>query len=185
MLKRFWQQTYCPTRFILQERIGDLDQSALARIGSWQRGANFFLESPITGVGFNTLRYASSQSGYFGDPGELGGRAGAGVDSSIIFILATTGIIGFSLFLWTGFKILKDSFIAFRKKISELSSFCGLLIFSVMIGLVFESNFINSLFFPQIILWVFTLVGVFYANTEKGLEVAPFKDIKNITEIRN
>ncbi len=161
------------------ERIESIDRSALARIGSWDRGSTFFLENPLTGVGFNTLRYASAKYGFFGEEGDLGPRSGAGVDSSLLFVLATTGIIGFGIFFLVGVKILKDSFSAFRNKTSELGSFLGLLVFSAFIGLLFESNFINSIFYPQIILWLLTVLGLFYATREKGIEITKIGDVKN------
>jgi len=161
------------------ERIESIDRSALARIGSWGRGSTFFLERPLTGVGFNTLRYAAAQRGFFGEEGDLGPRSGAGVDSSILFLLATTGVIGFGIFFLVGVKILKDSFSAFRNKTSELGSFLGLLVFSTFIGLLLGSNFINSIFYPQIILWMLTVLGLFYATREKGIEITKIGDVKN------
>lgn len=167
----------------LGEKVKLVDQSALARLGSWDRGVRLFKENPVTGVGFNTIRFVSARQGFFGEE-DLGGRSGAGVDSSLLFVLATTGVVGFLIFLGIGFRIFKDSFIAFRKKDSKFSSFMGLLMFSSGLGLLAESTFINSLFYPQIILWFFTMLGIFYAHVEKGIEVTQVKDLKEIFQLK-
>ena len=162
----------------LGEKVKLVDQSALARLGSWNRGIRLFKENPITGVGFNTIRFVSARQGFFGED-DLGGRAGAGVDSSLLFVLATTGAVGVGIFFLVGVKILKDSFSAFRNKTSELGSFLGLLVFSTFSGLLFESNFINSIFYPQILLWLLTVLGLFYATREQGIEITKIGDIRS------
>lgn len=163
-----------------ERRIEEIDESAYARFGSWQRGILFALEKPVYGFGFNTLRYASLKFGFFSGVGDLGGRAGAGVDSSLLFILATTGIVGLILYLYLIFTILKDSFKALQGKSGggERKTF-GFLVFSALIGLLVESNFINSLFYPQIVLWLFSLLGVFYYLIDGGVKVTKLSDLKS------
>lgn len=170
-----------------EERVEEIDESsAYARFGSWQRGLSFSLQSPVYGFGFNTLRYASSKFGYFGRVGDLGGRAGAGVDSSILFVLSTTGIIGLLLYLSIFYRIVKDSFRVLRdKSINDERKIFGFLIFSAVVALLVESNFINSLFYPQIILWLFSFLGIFYSLTEDGVTVKKLSDLKNIFSNRS
>ena len=55
-----------------------------ARIASWKKAWEIFSDNPIIGVGFNTYRYAQKASPE--------SHAGAGSDSSILLVMATTGI---------------------------------------------------------------------------------------------
>ena len=165
-----------------EERVEEIDESsAYARFGSWQRGLSFSLQSPVYGFGFNTLRYASSKFGYFGEVGDLGGRAGAGIDSSLLFVLSTTGIIGLLLYLSIIYRILRDSFRVLKEKSStEESKIFGFWIFSAVVALLVESNFINIFFYPQIILWLLVSLSIFYSLIEDGIKINKLSDVKVI-----
>jgi len=123
--------------------ITDPADSAQFRVVSWGNALKVAQSSPFFGVGFNSYRYAQKEMGFF-KAGSLGGNSGAGADSSILFILATSGIIGlftFTLGYFTG--VVR----AFRYR-----NHGGLTAFAILIALFFESTFINSFFYPQILL---------------------------------
>lgn len=179
----------------------NIDASANERFSSWDKGLIIFQENPILGVGFNNIRNYSRNLDLIKLYSPDGGNSGSGVDSSLIFILATTGIIGFltySLFLvrilsdlltsttyntkffyglqFQPVKLLQQIYklpglrkwykedIGQRDIIKE--NFLSLPLLSISLGLIANSFFINSLFFPPIMFVWFSLLGVFYGLAE-------------------
>lgn len=131
----------------------DPADSAHFRIISWKNTWDIAKDNLLTGVGFNSFRYAQKRYGFFTDfDNPSGGRAGAGSDSSILFVLATTGILGLVSYLLIYLKVLKDS----------LKD--NILLTSLIPALLIESQFINSMFFPQIMILFWILVGLKYAR---------------------
>ncbi len=111
-------------------------------------------KNPIFGVGFNAYRYAQVRYGLRTDSGSSKSNADAGTDNSFFFVLATTGIVGFLIYLYIWKDILGKSLSLIRKKEK-----IGVLVFSSIIALFADSLFVNSLFYPLIIIWVFILIG--------------------------
>lgn len=132
----------------IQTRISgvtDPADSASYRLVSWQHTLEIIKDNILLGVGFNTYRYAQIEYGFI-NSGDIGGNSGAGSDASLLLVFATTGIIGFSAFV---FGMLYPIF---------NTSFKNSFILSVVFGLLLESTFINSLFYPQIL---FIMVMIF------------------------
>ncbi|MBI3282707.1 O-antigen ligase family protein [Candidatus Curtissbacteria bacterium] len=130
------------------------DETSKARVESWQRAAKVAAENPVLGVGFNTYRFAQAKAGFFSFDNPQGGHSGGGSDSSILLVAATTGIIGLIAYLILLLKIM----FAFLKKARESALHLGAL--SALVGLVLHSQFVNSLFFPQIMLPFWFIVGL-------------------------
>lgn len=90
-----------------QERISgaaQIDVTAQARINSWQNALEITSKNLFLGVGFNNYRQAQAQHGYFTVNNPEGGFSGAGADSSLLLVLATTGVLGFFLILRFSFE---------------------------------------------------------------------------------
>ena len=109
--------------------------SIQARIDSWVTAWKIFAEHPILGVGFNTYRYAQGAS--------LKSHAGAGADSSLLFVAATTGLVGLMAYLW------------YLKRLFSLEP-----ITYYLIPLLIHSLFLNSLFYPAVMVWIALLLSV-------------------------
>ena len=111
--------------------------SVWARIESWKTAWKIFTFNPLIGVGFNNYRYAQNAS--------LESHAGAGSDSSILLVMATTGVVGLVYYL---------------KYIKKVWSFGkdNLIITSSLVAIFVHSWFLNSLFYPAIMLWVILLI---------------------------
>jgi O-antigen ligase len=120
----------------------DPDDSARLRFQSWSNTLQIAKEHPVLGVGFNTFRYAQAREGLFDWRQPLGGHAGAGSDSSLLLVFATTGILGFLSYLG----------ILGRIGVVGLQS-RAILKLSVLAALLVNSLFINSLFYPPIMLF--------------------------------
>lgn len=135
-----------------------IDETSQARIESWQRAITIFRQHPFLGVGFNTYRAAQRQAGFFSYDSPEGGHSGAGSDSSFLLILATTGIFGFLAYLSILAAILKK--FAANAKSNPL----GLGGTASLLGLLVHSQFVNSLFFPQIMIFLWFILGLNLAD---------------------
>lgn len=134
-----------------------IDDSAKERFYSWDKGLAIFQTHPIFGVGFNNLREVSENLNLNKTYSADGGNAGSGIDSSLLFVLATTGLIGlisFGAFLGRVFYNLAQRMIYHNDS-------SALVVFALFSGLILNSFFINSLFFPAILFLWFSLMGVF------------------------
>jgi len=127
----------------------DPADSASLRIVSWGNTVKIIKDNIWTGVGFNTFRYAQENYGFL-TPDQDEMHSGAGSDSSLLFVLATTGIFGFLTYL---------AAFVFPVIDSCKNRYSGwLVIFSILIGLLMESQFINSLFYPQVMFTLFSML---------------------------
>lgn len=148
--------------------ITDPADSAHFRLISWQRTFEIIKKYPVLGVGFNAFRYAQERAGFFrtsrGVPVESG-HAGSGSDSSILLVWATTGAFGLLSYLWLCGSIIWRSFKQYRNnKLRQVTTsynkFLSLALLAALLGLAAESNFINSLFYPPILFWIWIMVGL-------------------------
>jgi len=119
--------------------------SVVSRFDNWQDSLTIVKKSPLFGIGFNLLRFH-----YQGKEGWETSHAASGSDSSLVFILTTSGLIGLTLYLkllWHLWKYVRqDRF---------LSAF--------FIAIFVHSFFLNSQFYPPIIL-LFSLSLAFKAD---------------------
>lgn len=106
-------------------------------------------ENPIFGVGFNAYRWAQIRYGLIQ---KTDIHSGAGTDNSFLFVLATTGVIGFCAFIYLWYKILQQARLT-RSTVSFI-------VIASTAGLFADSLFINSLFYSKILVWMWVLVGV-------------------------
>jgi len=114
--------------------------SISARADNWQQGIAIFQQSPIFGIGFNTLRYQKQKLGFTGEDSQTSHSA-SGLDSSLLLVLATTGILGFTAYLY----LLKNIW-----KISDLTKIS-------LSALLIHSLFNNSLFYPWVLIWLWSI----------------------------
>ncbi len=126
--------------------------SSIARFDTMKEAVTLFKKAPLFGVGFNAYKFALQRyelrkdSEYIPDHGDLG------TDNSFLFVLATTGIIGLGFYLYMWVTVLQAMF---RKK--NTMSF---IVIASVVGLGVNGLFINSQFYPFILLWVWTIVGL-------------------------
>lgn len=149
LLLGFWIYT----QTISQPRNIDRQLSAQSRLTTWQQGWKIFQHSPIFGVGFNAYRYAIREY-QLADNTFLKSHGSSTNDSSLLYVLATSGIVG--LLVYTTFLglILKTSWqrIKSDKNISPVT-------LSALGGLLIHSIFNNSLFYPHILLWLILITS--------------------------
>lgn len=130
---------------VAQPRNISRDKSAKLRINTWQQGITLFQNAPILGVGFNAYRYSIEE--YNLAPKEfVQSRGASGNDSSLLFVLATTGLIGLYAYFFFIFSLLK----VFLKNQTSW----GFSLMSGFLGLLVHSFFANSLFYMWSLLWI-------------------------------
>lgn len=125
------------------------DASARHRFGSWEEAFDLFSEKPIIGHGYNRYSEAALELGTLKDT-EI--HSASGSDSSLLTVLATTGILGFIPFL-TLYAMIARMAWAKRKNSASLGLFAGLS------GLFVHSVFVNSLLFPLLMAPLWILIG--------------------------
>lgn len=119
----------------------DRAQSAEARLDTWQQGIKMFLEYPVLGVGFNLYRNGLKEL-KLADEGFLSGHGASTNDSSLLFVAATTGLIGLGAYLF----FLGTLFgVAIKKNPILLAG---------LLALIAQSPFANTLFYPPLLLWL-------------------------------
>lgn len=134
--------------------------STSARIDSMKDAAYVIQQNPLFGVGFNAYRYSQERYGLRTFKNEFVDHAGAGTDNSFLFILATTGIIGFVSYVYIWWLVVKKAYQYFLKSNSTIS----LLVITSIISLSVNSLFINSQFYTFNMFWVWCLVGLMENN---------------------
>lgn len=140
------------TIFVLPQHPGEgtklsRDNSTFARLKNWQQSISIWSSAPLFGVGFNTYRYAQRDRGLITSDAALKSHAGAGADSSILLMLATTGILGFAAYMYllgSIWKISRDD----------------LLLKTVLPAVIIGSFFNNLLFYP----WVMEIIWLLLAS---------------------
>jgi O-antigen ligase len=129
--------------------ITDPADSASYRLESWSNALSLSKDNWFIGVGFNAYKYAQLNAGLLNGDSYFAHSA-TGADSSFLFVLVTTGVLGLLFFtLWWGMPLLEQL---------RYGTKGDLVLISVLLGLLLESQFINSVFYPQIL---FLLMIVF------------------------
>lgn len=122
-----------------------------SRLINYQQSLIIAKDHPLFGVGFNNYRYVQRNYGFLKENEWQVSHAGAGADSSILLVLATTGIFGFLSYLWICGKVLKEN----KNNILVIASLMALFIHSI---------FLNSLFYPWIMIWIWLLLALVKEN---------------------
>lgn len=126
--------------------------STEARFETARNAIKIIQDYPVFGIGFNTYRYAQLRYGFRNNMATTLSHADASPDNSFLLIAATSGIVGITLFtiFWT--KIL-----AYSVKDNPL-------VLSSVVGICVNSLFINSLFYPFIMLWIWIILALSTKN---------------------
>lgn len=133
----FLLYTYRDSRIIQRIIYMSTDPSALARVTSWQLGINLIKENYLIGIGYNMIGFYTGQSSNI---------TSFGMDSSLLLIVATTGVIGLIAFFCIIFSIMR-SLRKIKVKNRELSIVMRVVLFCSLIA----SFFNNLIFYP---LWL-------------------------------
>lgn len=115
------------------------ENSLVARLKNWQQAISIWQNSPLLGVGFGNYQYYSGASFF--------SHSKSGSDSSILTVLATTGILGLLAYLW----LLMKMWQAGNKNLLFKAGFVAVLI---------HSWFNNTLFYPWVMEWLWITLAL-------------------------
>lgn len=125
--------------------------SVFQRIESWQTALGVWEKHPIFGVGFNNYRYALGNLGNLSE-GWHESHAGAGVENSFLFVLATGGVIGIIGLIAFIVRLIKEMIEAERTT--------KYLVLPSLVAILVHGLFINSFFYPWVMVWFWFLIGL-------------------------
>lgn len=114
--------------------------SIVLRIANYRETFSIFKTSPVFGAGYNNLCLAKG--------GNFSSHSCSGSDSSLLFILATTGLAGFIYFIYLVLNIFRRT-----------SHTTYYILHTTAVALVTHSFFSNSIFYPWILGWLIVLLG--------------------------
>lgn len=145
----------------------NIDESAQFRFESWNQGYQLIEKNMYFGVGYNNLVNAKKDIGIL-EGAESGTSHGdSGIDSSIMAIWSTTGLVGLIIFLiWYFQNVVLGLKAFFRSKNAKVKNF-GLAMAAFMVGLFFHSFFVNSILYPHILILVMIMLALFYFKTNE------------------
>jgi O-antigen ligase len=126
--------------------------SSFARVASVKNALVIIQDHPVLGVGFNAYRYAQIAYHFRSDTTPFPSHADSGTDNSFLFIFATTGIVGLFSYLYFLYSLTRGSLRSEKSKHRGLVAAVG----AWCVG----SFFINGLFYPVMLFWMFFLRGV-------------------------
>lgn len=132
----------------------DPGTSGYLRVVAWQHSLIIAQDNLVYGVGYNAYRYAQENYQFIGDTQAIGGNSGAGTDSSLLLLLATTGIPGLILWIALATQAWRIGWRAYRR-----NSVWGLPVVVGIPALLVHSVFLNSLFYPWIMLYLWVMIG--------------------------
>ncbi len=130
--------------------------SGVSRLGDIENGISVFKDHSLIGVGFNSYRYAQIRYHYINPNSPFPSHSASGTDNSFVFILATTGVIGLFAYGYLWYRVFK--------KVKESKDIYPIVFISSAVGLFVNSLFNNSLFYPEIMLWIWMITGLLYAK---------------------
>lgn len=133
--------------------------SSMARVENAKEAAFIFTQNPVLGIGFNSYRFAKTQYGF--GSSLIPTHSGSGIDNSFLFVLVTTGVVGFSAFLYMWGSIIRSV------RMNRVHAFSAAA-FSSIIALLVDSLFINSVFYSFIMLWMFIVIGLALRKTTEN-----------------
>lgn len=110
--------------------------SIQAKIENYQKGISHFKKSPIIGIGYNNISLSRP------DQNPLS-HANNGYDSSLLTLLVSTGLVGFTIFI-----------LATKELVSKTNLYSK----SLIISLFIHSLFANSLLYPWILFYLISQI---------------------------
>ena len=135
-------------------RFGISDDSAMARVITWQRAIATFLDYPIFGIGFNTYGFVQERRGF-----ERISVSNYSAEGGLLFVAVLTGVVGLTAFVAMVWMVVRRSRRAARLPVATPAQ-RGLLLGTVAatVALLVNSVFANSLLTPWtmeplLILW--------------------------------
>jgi hypothetical protein len=137
--------------------------SAGARLESWLLALQIVADYPVFGVGFNAFKYAAASYG-----STLIGGASYSSDGGLLFIAATTGVIGLTVYCLMLFQVLRTCQRAWRDlSIAPESRGLAIGTAAATVAVVVQSAFVNAILTTFIMQMLWLLWGLVFVATQR------------------
>lgn len=123
-------------------------RSIFARLTSYSEAITLTSKSPVFGIGYNNLCIAKEK--FLGNPANYDSHACSGVESGLLLVLTTSGIVGLFIFTYLILKLVA----------SVGRDLYGTTFISAGAALLVHSLFVNSLFYPWVMGWMGILLAI-------------------------
>ncbi len=131
--------------------------SGIGRIESYTTSLKVASVNPIFGTGFGAYRYARKfHEKEIIDENDFPENSKSGVENSFLYVFATTGLVGLGAFFILWKQILNSAFKTLKKNNDQYQ----ILVISSIACFFVSALFINSLFFPALMLWIFIILAI-------------------------
>jgi len=131
--------------------------SVYSRVENYKESIYLWKEYPLFGVGYNNLCLARKEL-YTNN--SYRSHSCSGADSSILFLLATTGVVGFLVVLG----LVKDV------KEVLMKNYYSKILLSCFVALLVHSLFQNSLFYSWVVGWMLILLSLSVRITPRSVK---------------
>lgn len=128
--------------------------SIVKRFETINQGLAIVRDQPFFGTGFNLLRFTKKEYGFLKEDWQTN-HAAAGVDNSFIFVAATSGLIGLTVYIYL-LSEMSSIGVDFSKPKKKLNP----LVISSLTAIAVHGLFNNSLFYPWVMIWIWYLLAV-------------------------
>ncbi len=131
----------------------------------WAKAANYqavwriIKDNLFLGVGFNAYRFAQRNYGFLSEGNWEISNAGAGADNSFLFVWATTGLVGLSLYLYWWEEVIRRAFISLK------TNKAALVLLATGLSAAAAAFFFNALFYPWVLFWLGAVLAKFMAES--------------------
>ncbi|MBP7057203.1 O-antigen ligase family protein [Candidatus Gracilibacteria bacterium] len=167
------------------QRITDglsVDETGLKRVASWNKGTRILSSYPLFGVGYNNL--ATVQDFYaLVDEFDVNNRGG--LENSVLTVAVTTGVFGVLayIYLWAQSFILTNR-VWLKKKLSQNIRNQSLAIMAALAAVVVSSIFMNSLFYPFLLVHIWIVSAMIPSTTHYNDQVTYGSSLSQSNSIR-
>ncbi len=127
----------------------DRFDSTVSRLNNWSESVQRMGQKPILGYGFNVLPFLQQDS-------SIPSKAGAGIDNSFLFVGVTTGLVGLMVYGWLVWSMV---LVGKRTLAAKKTSVLGTAYLATLVAVVVHSLFVNSLFYPWVMLWMWLVTA--------------------------
>lgn len=114
---------------------------------NYQESVGLIKISPLFGLGFDNLCIAKQK---FLNNENISSHTCSGLDNSVLFIIATTGLAGLIVFIWEIYKIIKET---------KMNIYAWGL-FASFIAIFVHGMFTNTFFYSFVMGWMGALIGI-------------------------
>ncbi len=128
--------------------------SIILKIENYKDSYLIISKSPLFGVGFNNI--CEAKKIFLKTIQNPDSHSCSGLDNSFLFILASSGVVGFISFLNFGYKLIK----VIEKKYLSLG-------YSIILAIIIHSLFTNTLFYPWVMGWLAIFFGSVSSFTKR------------------